>query len=154
VEFSLRWSVIHVKVMRFKFNSETVRLGASGLKNAPRCQEGGTPTAAFMPCLGISSIWLFLSCILYNELVIVSLVLSWVLSHSCKLSDLKGVSQESTSFSQVRSVGNLGIQDLWGVWSGASLVGYSLWYVGFVLTTSTECRNGIKVFHVSELVGV
>ena len=37
------------------------------------------PTPTLCPYIYISCIWLFLSCILYNKTVILSIVLSWVL---------------------------------------------------------------------------
>ena len=90
--------------------------------------------------LCISFIWLFLNCIFYNKLVIVSKLFPWILwGHCGKLLNLREGSWESPIYSQlVRSMGG---PDLWL----ACEVGTVLWdwalNLWSALTPGRYCQN-------------
>ena len=45
-------------------------------------RDGGPGMSSSIPSLGISFIWLFLGCILYDKLLLVNEACSWVVRHS------------------------------------------------------------------------
>ena len=122
-----QWSMIcSVNETSIKTPNDGVQR-ASGLVNASRCWEGDMPIEGMeAPCapppyfaLCMSSIWLFLNCILYNKPVIASVFLSSV-RHASKLSHLRRESWEPPIHRWLVSStdGNLGLAT--SIWNGSS----------------------------------